>query len=71
MSSRRAYHPATLVHPQRNGADSMLEALRNSPHVAYFSMEIALASSIPTYSGGLGVLAGDMMRSAADLALQF
>ena len=35
--------------------------------VAYFSMEIALESGIPTYSGGLGVLAGDTLRSAADL----
>ena len=35
--------------------------------VAYFSMEIALSSEIPTYSGGLGVLAGDTVRSAADL----
>lgn len=30
-------------------------------------MEIALEPKIPTYSGGLGVLAGDMLRSAADL----
>src|ERR1700744_5302722 len=37
--------------------------------VPYFSMEIALESTIPTYSGGLGVLAGDTLRSAADLAL--
>jgi len=37
--------------------------------VAYFSMEIALDKAIPTYSGGLGVLAGDTLRSAADLAL--
>src|SRR3954469_11750940 len=37
------------------------------PRIAYFSMEIALADGVPTYSGGLGVLAGDMMRSAADL----
>src|SRR6266567_1897124 len=35
--------------------------------VAYFSMEICLDQSIPTYSGGLGVLAGDTLRSAADL----
>jgi glycogen phosphorylase len=35
--------------------------------VAYFSMDIAVDSKIPTYSGGLGVLAGDMLRSAADL----
>ena len=37
--------------------------------IAYFSMDIAVDSKIPTYSGGLGVLAGDMLRSAADLAV--
>jgi starch phosphorylase len=37
--------------------------------IAYFSMEIALESKLPTYSGGLGVLAGDTVRSAADLAI--
>ena len=35
--------------------------------IAYFSMEIALEAEIPTYSGGLGVLAGDMLHSAADM----
>ena len=35
--------------------------------VGYFSMEIALEADLPTYSGGLGVLAGDTIRSAADL----
>jgi starch phosphorylase len=38
------------------------------PTVAYFSMEIALDPNLPTYSGGLGILAGDTLRSAADLA---
>jgi starch phosphorylase len=47
----------------------MLHEFTNSPRIAYFSMEIALAHDIPTYSGGLGVLAGDTLRSAADLAL--
>lgn len=37
--------------------------------VAYFSMEIALDTAIPTYAGGLGVLAGDTIRSAADLSV--
>ena len=36
--------------------------------IAYFSMEIALAPDVPTYSGGLGMLAGDTLRSAADTA---
>jgi len=35
--------------------------------VAYFSMEIGLNENIPTYSGGLGILAGDHIKSAADL----
>jgi len=39
----------------------------DQPHIAYFSMEIGLEPAIPTYSGGLGVLAGDTIRSAADL----
>lgn len=42
-------------------------ALQGRRTIAYFSMEIALESKIPTYSGGLGVLAGDTIRSAADL----
>jgi len=37
------------------------------PTVGYFSMEIALNATMPLYSGGLGVLAGDTLRSAADL----
>jgi len=44
-------------------------ALPNSGSVAYFSMDVAVDSKIPTYSGGLGVLAGDMLRSAADLEI--
>ena len=45
-------------------ADLDLSARR----IAYFSMEIALSSDLPTYSGGLGMLAGDTLRSAADTA---
>ncbi len=37
--------------------------------VAYFSMEIAVIPEIPSYSGGLGVLAGDTLRAAADMGL--
>lgn len=46
-----------------------LAAFVLEPRIAYFSMEVALRSEIPTYSGGLGVLAGDTVRSAADLEL--
>ncbi|MGE5238965.1 MAG: alpha-glucan family phosphorylase [Chloroflexota bacterium] len=41
--------------------------MKNVRTVAYFTMEIGLENGIPTYSGGLGVLAGDTIRSAADL----
>src|SRR3989344_4721054 len=35
--------------------------------VAYFTMEIGLEADMPTYAGGLGMLAGDLMRSCADM----
>lgn len=40
--------------------------MSSAAKIAYFSMEIGLADALPTYSGGLGVLAGDTVRSAAD-----
>jgi starch phosphorylase len=46
-----------------------LEPFVHKPCIAYFSMEIALCSEIPTYTGGLGVLAGDTLRTCADLEL--
>ncbi len=45
------------------------ETFPTSGLVAYFSMEIAINPGMPTYSGGLGVLAGDTLRSAADLGV--
>jgi starch phosphorylase len=47
----------------------MLDEFIHEPRGAYFSMEIALRNEIPTYAGGLGVLAGDTVRSATDLDL--
>ncbi len=46
--------PISIVHPL---------------NVAYFSMEIGLDPAMPTYSGGLGMLAGDTLRAAADLGI--
>ena len=46
-----------------------LDEFIHGNRIAYFSMEIALDNAIPTYSGGLGVLAGDTLRSAADLEI--
>ena len=69
--------PAT---PQASSPNpSQAASLANSPagepqgaksaRVAYFTMEVALEEAVPTYSGGLGVLAGDYLRSVADLGL--
>jgi starch phosphorylase len=41
--------------------------MNDSRAIAYFSMEIGLEAGMPTYAGGLGLLAGDMIRAAADL----
>src|SRR5882762_11284708 len=40
-----------------------------APRVAYFSAEFAIAEFLPIYSGGLGVLAGDHLKSASDLGV--
>jgi glycogen phosphorylase len=48
---------------------SPLDPFLARTRIAYFSMEMALRPEIHTYSGGLGVLAGDTARSAADLEL--
>lgn len=40
---------------------------RKDRKIAYFSMEIGIDHRIPTYSGGLGILAGDTIKSCADL----
>lgn len=40
----------------------------NNP-IAYFTMEIGLSEAMPTYAGGLGILAGDTVRSAADMGI--
>jgi starch phosphorylase len=47
--------------------DKGIVGLRGKPKIAYFSMEIGIDENIPTYSGGLGILAGDTIKSCADL----
>lgn len=53
--------PGTWYHRETGG--------RNHLCVAYFSAEFAIAECLPIYSGGLGVLAGDHLKSASDLGL--
>ena len=50
-------------------ASAEATGLSRPPEVAYYSMEIAIADAIPSFSGGLGVLAGDHLRAAADRGL--
>jgi starch phosphorylase len=47
----------------------LIDPFLPNTHIGYFTMEIALRSEIHTYSGGLGVLAGDTARSCADLQI--
>src|SRR5256886_3308157 len=43
--------------------------VKGVPRIAYFCAEFAIAESLPIYSGGLGVLAGDHLKAASDLGL--
>ncbi|HIH04014.1 MAG TPA: alpha-glucan family phosphorylase, partial [Methanoregulaceae archaeon] len=45
------------------------EGVIREQKIAYFSMECGILSQIPTYAGGLGILAGDIIRSSADLRI--
>jgi glycogen phosphorylase len=56
-----------VAHPWWRDSASML----NGGSIAYFSAEFALHQSLPIYAGGLGVLAGDHCKEAADLGLPF
>src|SRR3989338_2226327 len=50
---------------KKNASSELRE--KQERKIAYFSMEIGVDSLIPTYSGGLGILAGDTIKSSADL----
>lgn len=49
----------------------MTQPHNSPPRVAYFCMEYGLHESFPIYAGGLGILAGDTIKSARDLNLPF
>ncbi len=44
-------------------------ALDQQPVIAYFSMEFGLTEAMPIYSGGLGVLSGDHLKTASDMSM--
>ncbi len=58
MESEADYH---------NVGSKTMSGLGGKPKIAYFSMEIGIDENIPSYSGGLGILAGDTIKSCADL----
>ena len=58
-----------LMLPQPSVPSSAFPSPTDTLTVAYFSMEFGLDPAMPTYSGGLGILAGDSIRAAADLGL--
>ncbi|WP_119065985.1 alpha-glucan family phosphorylase [Rubrobacter indicoceani] len=67
-----AYHEAVgdldkYLNRQNTWTNHVYPAARESGGVAYFSAEFGLHESVPVYSGGLGVLAGDHVKSASDL----
>src|SRR5512133_2029901 len=62
-------HHREVSSPRDQRPMSDWQSFTLEPKIAYFSMEIGLSNDIPTYSGGLGILAGDTIKSAADLKL--
>lgn len=69
MSATTHTSSSTITNPSILGSSNSHNGNSRDPRIAYFSMEIGLQSDIPTYSGGLGVLAGDTLKSSADLDL--
>ncbi len=61
------YLSRRLWYQQRQDEGSDTQAMPTA--VAYFSMEFGVAEVLPNYSGGLGILAGDHLKSASDLGV--
>lgn len=62
LAYRQAYMGQTTWYDERYGSDRL-------GSVAYFSLEFGLSDALPIYSGGLGVLAGDFLKTASDLGI--
>ncbi len=62
-------HPEQFTSSKTSGVLGSRDDEPSDRHIAYFSMEIAVDPKMPTYSGGLGILAGDTLKSFADLKL--
>ncbi len=62
VEERRAYLEAPTWLSRTHGEDKL-------GGIAYFSMEFGLSRALPIYSGGLGILAGDYIKTASDMGL--
>ena len=63
---------AFLAHPEQYSSETRVrtsDEIDTRRRIAYFSMEVAADPRMPTYSGGLGILAGDTLKSCADLKI--
>jgi starch phosphorylase len=63
---------AFLANPERYAGERPAPLKERDPaarRIAYFSMEVGVDPRLPIYSGGLGILAGDTLRSLADLKI--
>jgi starch phosphorylase len=65
--SASTWYQDTYVGAHRNGAAG--PGVAGELRIAYFSAEFGIHESVPVYSGGLGVLSGDHLKSASDLGL--
>ncbi len=68
-SLKRYLTASTWFHETYIKKDSQPETALDRHRIAYFSAEFGLHESVPIYSGGLGLLAGDHLKSASDLGL--
>ncbi len=64
-------HEAFKQHLHEHGWYANTYGKNSNMLVAYFSAEFAIHESLPIYSGGLGVLAGDHLKSASEIGLPF
>lgn len=70
MSLREVYDEFKTYMTQETWYDSLDESQKvKGAKIAYFSFEYGLHESLPNYSGGLGILSGDHLKSASDLGI--
>jgi len=72
MKMSNLHDKGSLMNYNIGVGSSLIKLMEMDPKyrtIAYFSMEIGVESDIPTYAGGLGILAGDVLKSSADLGV--